>query len=156
MKLQTCFTREQLRTSLDGTPVARYAHLRGRVFRLSEIDRNTMPLVRVQKKGQVTLPTQLRTQVGLAEGDLLEAKLERGKIVLKPKLVIDRSKFPTADDEYTPEQRRAIDARLAESAEDIKKGRLHGPFETHEEMIAFLHRHAKKARRARNIKPGGR
>jgi len=29
--------------------------------------------------------------------------------------VIDRSKFPTANDEYTPQQRRIIDARLAES-----------------------------------------
>jgi hypothetical protein len=51
-----------------------------------------------------------------------------------------------ADDEYTPEQRRIIDARLAESTEDIRAGRLHGPFETHEEMAQFLHHHAKKAR----------
>lgn len=113
-------------------------------------------LVKVQQKGQVTIPTRLRHQAGISEGDLLEAICRRGKIILTPKLVIDRSKFPTADDEYTPEQRRAIDARLAQSTEDIKKGRLYGPFETHEEMIDFLHRHARKARRARNSKPRGR
>ena len=29
--------------------------------------------------------------------------------------MIDRSKFPTAADEYTPDQRRMINARLAEA-----------------------------------------
>lgn len=96
-------------------------------------------LVKVQHKGQVTIPSRLRSQAGIAEGDLVEASFQGGKIVLTPKLVIDRSRFPTAADEYTPEQRRVIDARLAESTEDIKKGRVHGPFETHEEMIEFLH-----------------
>ncbi len=113
-------------------------------------------LVKVQHKGQVTIPTRLRKQVGISEGDFVEATVRRGKIVLTPKLVIDRSKFPTADDEYTPEQRRIIDARLAESEEDVKKGRLHGPFETHEDMIAFLHRAAREARRAKNAKLRGR
>jgi hypothetical protein len=57
-----------------------------------------------------------------------------------------RSKFPSTDDEYTPEQRRIIDASLAKSAEDIRAGRLHGPFETHEEMLQFLHHHSRKSR----------
>lgn len=113
-------------------------------------------LVRLQHKGQVTIPIRLRSQAGISEGDLVEASFHRGKIILAPQLVVDRSRFPAADDEYTPEQRRAIDARLAKSTEDIKKGRLHGPFDTHEEMIEFLHRHAKKARRAKNTKPRGR
>lgn len=34
--------------------------------------------------------------------------MQRGKIVLTPKLVIDRSKFPNADDEYTPARRRTL------------------------------------------------
>jgi hypothetical protein len=44
----------------------------------------------------------------------VEFSFERGKIVITPKVVIDRSKFPTADDEYTPAQRRAIDAAREE------------------------------------------
>jgi hypothetical protein len=48
-------------------------------------------------------------------------------------------KLPSADDEYTPEQRRIVNARLAESKDDLKKGRTFGPFQTHEAMIAFLH-----------------
>ncbi len=113
-------------------------------------------LVKVQHNGQVTIPSRLRSQAGIVEGDLVEASFQRGRIVLTPKLVIDRSRFPTADDEYTPEQRRVIDARLTESTEDIKKGRLHGPFETHERMIEFLHGRAERARRAKNTKPRGR
>ena len=95
-------------------------------------------IVKVQRKGQVTIPTRLRIQVGLVDGDLVEAKAERGKIVLTPKLVVDR--------EYKPAQRRVIDARLAESLEQAKKGETFGPFATHEEMTTFLHGEAKKAR----------
>jgi len=55
-----------------------------------------------------------------------------------PKVLIERLKFPTADDEYTPAKRRIIDARLAESDEDFKKGRTHGPFDSADEMIAHM------------------
>ena len=55
-------------------------------------------------------------------------------------------KPPGADDEYTPEQRRTIDARLAKADEDIKHGRVYGPFDTHAEFIASLHKEAKKLR----------
>ena len=95
-------------------------------------------IVKVQRKGQVTIPTRLRARVGLCDGDLLEATEHRGKIILTPKLVVDR--------EYTPAQRRVIDARLAESLEQAKRGETHGPFATHEEMITFLHGEAAKAR----------
>jgi AbrB family looped-hinge helix DNA binding protein len=95
-------------------------------------------LVKIHRKGQMTLPTRLRTQAGISEGDLMEAAFHRGKIVLTPTLAIDRSKFSNADAEYTPEQRRIIDARLAESEEDLKRGRTFGPFNTAEEMIASM------------------
>lgn len=94
-------------------------------------------LVKIHRKGQMTLPSRLRSAVGVAEGDLVEASVERGKIVLTPKLVIDRARFPTADEEYTPGQRRIIDARLAAADEDVKKGRVHGPF-TVKEATRFL------------------
>ena len=103
-------------------------------------------LVKIQRKGQMTLPSRLRAAIGVSEGDRLEASVHRGKIVLTPTYIIDRSKFPAADDEYTPAQRRIIDARLAGSDEDIKAGRIHGPFGTHKEFIAALHKEAKKLR----------
>jgi AbrB family looped-hinge helix DNA binding protein len=101
---------------------------------------------RIQHKGQVTIPTRVRTQAGLSKGDLVEFSFQRGKIVLTPKLVIDRSGFPNADDEHTPAQRRIIDARLAKSDEDIKHGRVHGPFNTAEEMAASIEANIKKLR----------
>jgi len=94
---------------------------------------------KIQNKGQVTIPTAVRRQAGLAKGDLVNFAFQRGRIVMTPKLVIDRSRFPIADGEYTPAQRRAIDARLAKADADIKAGRLSKAFSDHGEFIAALH-----------------
>jgi AbrB family looped-hinge helix DNA binding protein len=109
-------------------------------------------LVKIHRKGQMTLPSRLRAAIGLADGDLVEATVLRGKIVLTPKLVIDRSGFPTANDEYTPAQRRIIDARLAKADEDIKHGRTVGPFNTADEMIAHMKGELKKRAALRKAK----
>jgi hypothetical protein len=71
---------------------------------------------------------------------LVNFTFSHGKIVITPKLVIDRSQFPNADEEYTPAQRRVIDARLAKS----EKSPFDGPFDTDEELLASLHVEAKK------------
>ena len=55
-------------------------------------------ITKIQHKGQVTIPTHVREQAGLSKGDLVEFSFERGKIVITPKLVIDRSKCPAADE----------------------------------------------------------
>ena len=65
-----------------------------------------MPLVTVKTKYQVTLPTSVRKQAGVAVGDLLEAKVEGQKITLTPKSIIDRE--------------------LAHALEDVRKGRVYG------------------------------
>ena len=108
--------------------------------------------VKIQRKGQVTLPSRLRSAVGVAEGDLVEASVRRGKIVLTPKQAINRSGHLTADDEYTPEQRRVIDARLAEGLADIKAGRTFGPFNSADDMIAHMKKRLKKRPTARKAK----
>ena len=43
-------------------------------------------------------------------------------------------KLPSADDEYTPAQRRVLDAQLKEAA----KGPYYGPFETADAALKFL------------------
>jgi AbrB family looped-hinge helix DNA binding protein len=40
--------------------------------------------VRVKRKGQVTIPLELRSKLGIEEGAILEIKAENGEIVLKP------------------------------------------------------------------------
>ena len=87
-----------------------------------------MTLVAIKTKGQVTLPAALCAQAGLSVGDLLEAKLERGKITLTPKSVVDRA--------------------IAEGLEDMRKGRVFGPFSSAKGLIEDLHRRTKKRKRA--------
>jgi AbrB family looped-hinge helix DNA binding protein len=50
-----------------------------------------MSLVKLKGKGQMTLPVEIREQLSLDEGDLLEASIEKGKVVLTPKTVLDRA-----------------------------------------------------------------
>jgi len=99
---------------------------------------------KIQNKGQVTIPTAVRRQAGLSKGDLVNFAFQLGKIVITPRLVIDRSKFSTADDEYTPAQRRIVDAHLAEGLADIKAGRVSKVFSSAEEFIADLHKAVRK------------
>jgi hypothetical protein len=70
----------------------------------------------------------------VSDGDMVDVKVSGRRIIVTPMLVVDRAKFPTADDEYTPAQRRIIDARLKEA----EKGPYAGPFKNGDEAAAFL------------------
>ena len=83
------------------------------------------------KTSTITLPDAVRQRAGFKIGQELEFKVSGGVVTIIPKL-------PTADDEYTPEQRRIIDAQLAEGLEDIRKGRVSPIFNTVDEMLASL------------------
>jgi AbrB family looped-hinge helix DNA binding protein len=92
----------------------------------------------VDAKMDLVVPRSVRRRARIKAGDKLEVKVSGGVIHIVPKL-------PSADREYASWQRRVIDRALAVGLDDIKKGRLHGPFETHHEMIEFLHRQANDA-----------
>ena len=85
-----------------------------------------MSLVKVKAKYQVTLPDVLRRQVRVGVGDLLEAKVEKGKITLTPKSLVDRD--------------------IAEGLEDFRQGRFIGPFKSAKEGIRALRRAAREAK----------
>ena len=53
-------------------------------------------------------------------------------------------KPPSEPGKYTPEQRKAFDARLAESEAELRQGRGFAPFSTPEEMIASRKTELKK------------
>jgi AbrB family looped-hinge helix DNA binding protein len=95
-----------------------------------------MSLVKVKTKGQVTIPTALRRRAGLNVGDLLEAKVERGKITLTPQSLVDR--------------------RIQEGLEDIRNGRTYGPFDSADEMIKSLQGNIKARSKARKPNPRSR
>jgi len=88
-------------------------------------------------KQRLVVPASVQRRARIKAGDRLEFRVSGGVITILPKL-------PSADSEYTPEQRRIINARLAESEEDLKKGRTFGPFNTADEMIASMKRELKK------------
>src|SRR5579864_753205 len=94
--------------------------------------------VTVKNKTPLVVPDAVRRKAGLKRGQSLEFRVSGGVITILPKL-------PTADDEYTPAQRRIIDARLKKSLEEVKRGHTAGPFNTTDEMIASLKRDLKKA-----------
>lgn len=106
-------------------------------------------LVKVQPKGQVTIPLRLRNQAGIADGDIVEARFRRGRIELVPMVLVQKSAFPNADDEYTSAQRKAVNSRLAKSADELRKGRGAGPFHTADEMIAHMKTQLRKRKASR-------
>jgi bifunctional DNA-binding transcriptional regulator/antitoxin component of YhaV-PrlF toxin-antitoxin module len=83
--------------------------------------------VKNNNKTPLVVPSAVRRKAGFKSGQELEFKASGGVITIVPKL-------PNADDEYTPDERRGIDAQLDEA----EKGPFHGPFNTAGEMIAHL------------------
>ena len=110
--------------------------------------------VKVKRKGQITIPIRLRVQVGLDDGDLVEARAERGKMILTPKPLVGRDRQRGVHASPAPSPRCPV----AQSLEQAKKGETYGPFETHQEMTAFLHRKVKedRSRKARVAKAHAR
>lgn len=51
-----------------------------------------MPLTKLTRNGQVTLPAETRRKLHLTEGDYLEAVVVEGGVLLRPVSVIDREK----------------------------------------------------------------
>ena len=69
-----------------------------------------MPTVKIGVSRQIVIPKKLYEKIGLVPGDYLEVKLADNHLVLTPKILVEK--------------------RLAESLEDVKQGRVVGPFKT--------------------------
>lgn len=77
-----------------------------------------MAAVKVGVSRQIVIPKKVYDQLRLSSGDYLEVELKGDRLILTPKELVDK--------------------RLAESLEDLKKGRIHGPFATAKETIRAL------------------
>ena len=80
-----------------------------------------MPLVKVIRHGQITLPADLREELDIKEGDYLEAKLEGRTIVLRPNVLLDREDAIKALHKIMTEvqsQTRDIDPEVIEQEVD--------------------------------------
>jgi len=93
--------------------------------------------VKNKTKTPLVVPPSVRRRAGHRNGENLEFRVSGGVITILPEL-------PTAADEYTPEQRRVIDAGLAKADADIKAGRVSKAFSNHADFIADLHKEAAK------------
>jgi AbrB family looped-hinge helix DNA binding protein len=84
-----------------------------------------MPVVRIKNKYQVTLPKAARQALGMEIGDFLEAHVEKGKVTLTPRTLLDK--------------------QLAQALEQVRKGKAYGPFDSVDEMIIALKKNYRKS-----------
>jgi len=83
--------------------------------------------VKIGTSRQVVIPKPIHDELHLSPGDFLEVELRAGKVVFTPKALVDRG--------------------IEEGLEDIRKGRVSGPFRSGKELVAAL-RAETKAHRA--------
>lgn len=91
-------------------------------------------LTRLSTNYQVVVPKAARDALGLKRGDLLEARVERGAVVLRPKVLNDR---PTL---------AQLKKDIETSKADVKAGRVLGPFDNARTAARALREFAKKRR----------
>lgn len=104
--------------------------------------------VTVKNKTPLIVPPSIRRRAGLKPGDELEFRASGGVITIT-------AKPESADDDYSPEQRKYIDARLKKALEEVEEGQAIGPFNTAAEMIASIESEIKKRRAAKRKKRSG-
>lgn len=86
-----------------------------------------MPTVKIGASRQVVIPKRIHDRLGLSPGDRLEVELRGRAMVFTPKETVEK--------------------RLAEALEDVRAGRVHGPFETVDEMLDSLKKRKRKTRK---------
>jgi AbrB family looped-hinge helix DNA binding protein len=91
---------------------------------MSILNQQPMPYVKIKTKGQVTIPAEFRRDLNLKEGDLLEALVERGGILLKPKTVVDRYDEEWAKNLLKEAQEEAKRNPKTRDEEDAEERRL--------------------------------
>lgn len=79
-----------------------------------------MAVVKVKSQFQVTIPPKIRAKAHVSVGDLLEAKVEGRTITLVPKRLIERE--------------------LTLALNEVKRGRVKGPFPTTQAAVRALRR----------------
>jgi AbrB family looped-hinge helix DNA binding protein len=61
-----------------------------------------MPISKLGQRRQVVIPKEICDELGLHEGDFLEVTSTEGKVIIKPKKLVD------ADDVLTPEEEKVV------------------------------------------------
>jgi AbrB family looped-hinge helix DNA binding protein len=91
-----------------------------------------MPAVNVGASRQVAIPKKIHEALHFRAGDYLEIELRNGTLVPTPKALVDKH----------------LEERISEALDDIKKGRVHGPFQSTKELVRSLRRPSKEQRKS--------
>ena len=86
--------------------------------------RKQVVAVKIGLSRQVVIPKKIHDELGLEPGDYLEVELEGDRVVLTPKALVEK--------------------RIAQSLEDIREGRMRGPFRSVPALVRSLRKADKK------------
>lgn len=89
--------------------------------------------VKLGQSRQVVIPKKLHDYLGLVPGDYLEVELKGSSIVFTPKTLVDKD----------------LEKRLAESLDDVRHGRVHGPFSSAKELVRSLQKGSRRYNKRR-------
>jgi AbrB family looped-hinge helix DNA binding protein len=89
-----------------------------------------MPKIKVRPDGQVKIPAAIAEKYRLKEGDALDVQDLGGGIIFIPEKLKRNRKLRKELNE------RVWDKMEQEAEDDIKAGRVAGPFETAEELLS--------------------
>lgn len=87
-----------------------------------------MPMVKVVRNGQITLPKEFRDALSIDEGQILEAEIKNSRIILKPLAFVERGSVLSSKGRQ----------KVKEALEDIKKGAVSKAYDDVDEMIKDL------------------
>lgn len=92
--------------------------------------RVTIPITRISPKHQITIPKEIYESLQLEVGDFLNVKVEGEKIIIVPTKMIPKDQAWFWTKEWQEKER--------EAEEDIKAGKLYGPFRSGKELVKSL------------------
>jgi len=96
----------------------------------------------VRERTDLVVPPSVRRRAGIKPGDRLEFRVSGGAIHIV-------RESPSAGEELTCDQRAAIDKRLSAADDDIRRGRVYGPFSTAADLAASVEANVRKLRAAK-------
>ncbi len=96
----------------------------------------TEPTMKVGPKHQITLPSRIFEKLQLEQGDFLSARIDGDEIILKPQKLVPKDQAWFWTKEWQKKEK--------EANEDIKKGRLSGPFTSAQDLEKHLNGLKKK------------
>ncbi len=84
-----------------------------------------MSLIQVREKAQITIPSRIRKELGIKKGDYLDIVKEDDKIVIIPKILIDKVSVNLSV---------KGEEMLKEAINDVKKGKV----KTHNDVTHLI------------------